>query len=100
MPPGQGTHYIVLIMREAERILRPRGGVDDGDSAPEPEADASREFGLGGIAFGCFGGRHRSVTLVERLAAVALKAGLPVEISHTALGETRQLSPSSPSSSA
>jgi RNase adapter protein RapZ len=52
------------------------------------------------IAFGCFGGRHRSVSLVERLAAVALKAGLDVEISHTALGETRSLSPSSTSSSA
>jgi UPF0042 nucleotide-binding protein len=52
------------------------------------------------IAFGCFGGRHRSVSLVEMLAAAALKAGVAVEISHTALGETRSLSPFFPSPSA
>src|ERR1700733_8984916 len=53
VPLGQGTHYIIPIKREADRVLRPRGGVDDGLSAPESEADASREFALGGVALGC-----------------------------------------------
>src|ERR1700722_20879997 len=55
VPLGQGTHYIIPMMREADRALRPRGGVDDGVSAPEPEADAGRESSLGGIDLGCPG---------------------------------------------
>jgi len=55
VPFGQGTHYIIAMMREADRALRPRGGVEDGVSAPEPEADASRQSGLGGFVLGCAG---------------------------------------------
>ena len=38
------------------------------------------------IAFGCTGGRHRSVALAERLAAWLAGLGRPVELSHRELG--------------
>src|SRR5277367_1961745 len=50
--PGNPLHYPDQA-GSGPRALRPYGGVDDGVSAPEPEADASREFALGGIALGC-----------------------------------------------
>jgi UPF0042 nucleotide-binding protein len=37
------------------------------------------------IAFGCFGGRHRSVALAEMLASALRATGETVEVQHTAL---------------
>lgn len=37
------------------------------------------------IAFGCFGGRHRSVALAEMSAKMLRDLRLPVELSHTEL---------------
>lgn len=37
------------------------------------------------IAFGCLGGRHRSVALAEKAAANLATFGYPVEIEHTAM---------------
>lgn len=37
------------------------------------------------VAFGCFGGRHRSVCLAEMLAEEASRRGLDYTVEHTAL---------------
>lgn len=43
------------------------------------------------IAFGCFGGRHRSVALAEMVGQLLKAKGHAVEIHHRELRERRQL---------
>lgn len=51
---------------------------------PRLQADSTRSYAT--IAFGCSGGRHRSVYLVERMAAHAREAGWPqVAVHHREL---------------
>jgi UPF0042 nucleotide-binding protein len=51
--------------------------------------EALHEAGLGrSIAFGCYGGKHRSVAMAEILAEALRKAGHDVAIQHIALGVT------------
>lgn len=38
------------------------------------------------VAFYCFGGRHRSVTLAERVSDMLVEAGHPVTVHHLTLG--------------
>ena len=49
--------------------------------------EAVREADYGNhVAFGCFGGRHRSVAMAELLAQEFTKSGHQVELAHHALG--------------
>ena len=58
----------------------------------DPKAEAKLETAATGlkdgdvIAFGCFGGRHRSVALSEILARRLRHAGYAVEVHHKELG--------------
>jgi UPF0042 nucleotide-binding protein len=40
------------------------------------------------LAFGCYGGRHRSVAMAELVAKELRKGGIEVEVKHLALGVT------------
>lgn len=49
-------------------------------------ATAIKQIELGEtLAFGCYGGRHRSVACAEIAARYIRETGLPVEVEHTAL---------------
>lgn len=43
------------------------------------------------VAFGCFGGRHRSVAMVEMVGEALKERGLEVEVHHRELRERRKL---------
>jgi UPF0042 nucleotide-binding protein len=66
--------FVLLKSRSAQKMI---------DGALTEFATSGRD-----MAFGCAGGRHRSVAVVEIVAKLLRDAGVEVEIVHTALAVT------------